>query len=97
MSARWLVPAVLALGAALIVWGAPKARAAEWRGIEHRLGWVITLLYHSPTDDNRSHRELSGPYGLRSECRAVAERMMVMVPGGRLRCDFVDELRVIPR
>ena len=97
MTARWLVLAVLALGAALIIWGAPKARAAEWRGIEHRLGWVITLLYDVPTEDHRSHRELSGPYGLRSECQAVADRMVVIVKNGRLRCDFVDQLQVVPR
>lgn len=97
MTARWLVPSMLAAGAAIIILFAPAARSAERVPLERREGWVITLLYAEPLEDFRTHRELSGPYPTRAACAWAAARMLVIVKGGRLRCDFVRELRMVPR
>jgi len=94
---RYLGPALVLAGAALVVAFAPKARAAEAeRSMLVRVtGWSINLHWRDPDAAGRGWQRLSGHVETREECEAMKARMVAKIKGGRLQCAFTDELMVV--
>jgi hypothetical protein len=89
---------MIAAGAAFLALGVPFARAIEEgrpipQGYVLAQGWVITLYLDKPTADDRMEFEISGIYPKRSRCKDALNSIRIIAKGGRLRCDWVDELR----
>ncbi len=87
---------ICAVAAAVLMMASPS-RAAELERypLARVTGWSVTLYWRDYEAAGRSHQRLSGYVETRAECEAIKAAVVAAIKGGKLRCDFTDELLAV--
>ena len=88
---------MIVAGVVLVAFFAGRASAAELPRIQRVTGWSVTIYFLDYEAAGTGHRRLSGYVETRDQCEAIRAATVTKLPGGKLRCDFIDELLMVPR
>lgn len=81
--------------AALIMASPSRAAELERYPLARVTGWSVTLYWRDYDAAGRGHQRLSGYVATEGECRELSKAIAPKVKGGKLRCDFTDELLAV--